>query len=137
MDQEALRSWPFAGTFEGLVGTVYDWYESGEITGHFNLRPDLLAPSGDAPLGLYATVAEGAASVGAGIDARHHGMTPSGLSNDTTVTQRFSNGRVNFRAKCQHDASDLSIWTIEFRDVDDATVAVSTVRVAIRPSFGG
>jgi hypothetical protein len=126
-----LSGW-LSGTFEGGIGTVYDSREAGAVAGHFELRSELLTPSGEAPLGLYATVAEGAASLGAAMDVLDQRMVVAGMSNDTTVTERIVQGRVSFRSECQHRAPDLSIWNTAFRDADGAVVAVSTVRVAVR-----
>ena len=121
------------GTFEDLVGTVYDDDEPGRILGHFEVPPGMLARDGRTPLGLYATVAEGAASIGTAIEVWDLGMNASGLSNDTTVTHGVSGGRIDFRAECRHHAADLSIWTVEFRGADNVVSAISTVRVAVRP----
>ncbi len=134
MKQVADFRWAFDGTFEGLIGTVYDSYAVGEVVGHFVLRAELLAPGGEAPLGLYATVAEGAASVGSKMDLSDPGTIVSGMSDDTTVTHTIADGRVNFHAKRQHQSSSLSIWSIEFRGSADVILAVSTVRIAIRPT---
>ncbi len=134
MDVEELRRRvPTEGTFEGLLGTVYDSYEVDEIGGHLTVLENMLNPSGDTPLGVYATVAEGAASVGAAMRVWDDGMIAVGLSNDTSVTRQVSAGRIDFRARCLDHGADLAIWSIDFRDPAERVVALSTVRVAIRP----
>ena len=133
MDLEALKQRvSFAGTFEGLIGTVYDDYAPGMLAGHVAVREDMLGWYGTAPLGLFATLAEGAASVGTAIEVIDQGMGASGMSNDTTMTGAIAVGRVDFRARRQYDSSDLAVWDVEFT-AEGQVVALSTVRIAIRP----
>jgi acyl-coenzyme A thioesterase PaaI-like protein len=130
--EELNRRIPLTGTFEGLIGTVYDAYEPGRLDGHVEVRENMLSRYGTAPLGLYATLAEGAASVGTAAEAIERGMTASGMSNDTTMTAAIAVGRVDFHARRQYDSPDLAVWDVEFT-ADHRVVALSTVRIAIRP----
>jgi hypothetical protein len=123
----------FPGTFEALIGTVYDRHDGGEIAGYFELTDDLLTADGGTPLGLYATVAEGAASMGTAHGVSGQEMFAAGMSNETTVTQEALAGRIDFRATLKHEAADLWLWSVEFSDVTTDVVALSAVHVAVRP----
>jgi hypothetical protein len=123
----------FPGTFEALIGTVYDSHVGDELAGHFELTADLLTAAGGTPLGLYATVAEGAASMGTAHGVQGQDMFAAGMSNDTTVTQEAVAGRIDFRATLAHKAADMWLWSIGFSDATTDVVALSAVHVAVRP----
>jgi acyl-coenzyme A thioesterase PaaI-like protein len=120
------------GTFEGIIGTRYDALDRETIRGHLDLRPELLGAGGAAPVGLYATVAEGAASMATGVGVAGDGLVVSGMANDTTRTGLVKEGRLTFEGRCRHRQPDLWVWDVEFRDPSDEVCALGTVRIAVR-----
>ena len=123
---------PFERTFDAALGVVYEALAPMQVTGHFDVDLRHLDREGHVSLGTFTAVAEGAASLGTAAGVQP--LAASGMSNDTTVASPVSDGRVTFAARPRAAAPDLWTWDVEFFCAGGATLAISTVRVAVRRS---
>lgn len=126
---------PFEESFDAQIGFSYDSITPETVSGHFDVRPDLLDRAGGVALGVFTTVAEGAASIGTAWAVVPEGMAASGLSNDTTATGPgpVGSGRVSVQARRRSARADLWTWDVECRDEHGELCAVSKVLIAVRP----
>ena len=123
----------FEDSFEGRLGVAYEAVTPEEVSGHADVESVHLAPHGAVALGVFASLAEGAASLGTAVGVLGDGMSAAGLSNETTLTRDVPGGRVTFVARRRSRAPDLHVWDVECRDGSGTTCAVSKVLIAVRP----
>jgi acyl-coenzyme A thioesterase PaaI-like protein len=124
---------PFSESFDGRLGVVYDTLTPEEVSGHLDVESVHLASHGAVPVGVFSTIAEGAASIGTVAGVGGEGMSASGQSNKTTLIGEVRTGRVPFVARRRARASDLWVWDVESFDAAGATCALSMTQVAVRP----
>jgi len=103
------------------------------------LEPDdrHLGPAGDVHHGVYASLVETTASVGAWLAVESRGQQVVGIANATETLLAHTFGRLLARARPEHVGEREQLWSAEVRRVgDDALVASGQVRlwhVAGRP----
>jgi 1,4-dihydroxy-2-naphthoyl-CoA hydrolase len=92
------------------------------------LEPDdrHLGPAGDVHHGVYASLVETTASVGAWLAVEDRGQQVVGVANATETLLAHTSGRLLARARPEHE----QLWSVEVRRVgDDALVASGQVRL--------
>jgi len=91
---------------------------------------------GTVAFGVFAALAESAASMGTGV-----GVAPatvaSGMSNDTTVFASPSSGEMTVEARPRSRSEALWAWDVECHDSAGTQCALATVLVAVRPIPAG
>jgi 1,4-dihydroxy-2-naphthoyl-CoA hydrolase len=103
------------------------------------LEPDdrHLGPAGDVHHGVYASLVETTASVGAWLAVENRGQQVVGIANATETLLAHTVGRLRARARPEHVGEREQLWSAEVRRAgDDALVASGQVRlwhVADRP----
>ena len=103
------------------------------------LEPDdrHLDPAGDVHHGVYASLVETTASVGAWLAVENRGQQVVGIANATETLLAHTFGRLRARARPEHVGEREQLWSAEVRRAgDDALVASGQVRlwhVADRP----
>ena len=102
------------------------------VRGRVAVRRQVTQPVGMVHGGVYASIAEGLASMGtnAGIAADEIGL---GMSNHSTFLRPISNGAIHGVARPRHRGRTTWVWDVELSDDDGRVCAVSRVTVAVRP----
>ena len=96
------------------------------------LEPDdrHLGPAGDVHHGVYASLVETTASVGASLAVSDRGLQVVGVANATETLLTHTSGRLHARARPEHVGEREQLWSAEVRRAgDDALVASGRVRL--------
>jgi uncharacterized protein (TIGR00369 family) len=98
------------GTLPGLLGVVVDGHEPGRLTGHLDVRPQVLAPNGY----LHAATVVGLADTACGLATR--ALLPDGASGFTTIELKTNylgttrEGRIEVVATNVHAGRTTQVW---------------------------
>jgi uncharacterized protein (TIGR00369 family) len=98
------------GTLPGLIGVVVDSHEPGRLTGHLDVRPEVLAPNGY----LHAATVVGLADTACGLATR--ALLPEGASGFTTIELKTNylgttrEGRIEVVATNAHAGRTTQVW---------------------------
>jgi uncharacterized protein (TIGR00369 family) len=115
-----------------VAGTGFEVTEiSGtRVTGHVDLGPDHHTPWGVVHGGLYCTVIESAASIGASAAVVDRGQFAVGVNNSTDFLRPMTTGRVDVVAEPVQQGKTLQLWLVTLTRPDDGkTVARGQVRL--------
>jgi uncharacterized protein (TIGR00369 family) len=96
------------------------------------LEPDdrHLGPAGDVHHGVYASLVETTASVGASLAVSDRGLQVVGVANATETLLAHTSGRLQAHARPEHVGEREQLWSAEVRRAgDDALVASGQVRL--------
>lgn len=129
----------FMGGFNRLLGLKIDERSPDIVRGHVTVHDGLLQPYGIVHGGVYASLAESAASLGGATwnMARVPGGRTVGVSNDTSFLRAVREGRLTITATPLHRGRTLQLWQVMIKDESDRLVAKSDVRLAnLEPSRG-
>jgi uncharacterized protein (TIGR00369 family) len=128
---ERLRQ--FRAPFVDLIGLRLDRITAEELTATLELDPERhMQPYGIVHGGVYASIGETLASLGAAINASRHGRQAVGLENHTSFIRALRGGAVAATARPLHNGRSVALWEVEMRDAADGRlVARSTVRLAL------
>jgi uncharacterized protein (TIGR00369 family) len=100
------------------------------IAGHVELGPDQHTPWGVVHGGVYCTVIESAASIGASAAVADRGQFAVGVNNQTDFLRPMSAGRVDVVAEPIQQGRTQQLWQVEMRRADDGKlVARGQVRL--------
>jgi uncharacterized protein (TIGR00369 family) len=98
------------GTLPGLLGVVVDSHEPGRLTGHLDVRPEVLAPNGY----LHAATVVGLADTACGLATR--ALLPEGAAGFTTIELKSNylgtirEGRIDVVATNVHAGRTTQVW---------------------------
>ena len=98
------------GTLPGLLGLVVDDHESGRLTAHLEVRPEVLAPNGY----LHAATVVALADTACGLATR--ALLPDGASGFTTIELKANflgtarEGAIACRATPVHLGRTTQVW---------------------------
>ncbi len=121
-----------AAGFVHLIGLEFDEVGPARVTGHLAVSEAHLQPYGLVHGGVYATMAESLASVGAALAARQAGLGGAvGLENHTSFLRSARAGeRIEAEALPRHSGRRVHSWVVSMRAASDGReLAVSTVRL--------
>ena len=124
---------PSQGGFNRVLGMVMDEMTGDLVRAHVVVHKDLLQPYGIVHGGVYASLAESAASIGGALwhMARVEGGRSVGVSNSTNFLRPAHEGTVlTIVATPVHRGRTLQLWRVEMTDDDDRLIAHSEVRLA-------
>jgi 1,4-dihydroxy-2-naphthoyl-CoA hydrolase len=100
------------------------------VAGHVDLGPDQHTPWGVVHGGVYCTVIESAASIGASAAVLGNGQFAVGVNNQTDFLRPMSTGRVDVLAEPIQQGRTLQLWLVTLTRADDGkTVARGQVRL--------
>lgn len=117
--------------FDDLVGLQIVQADGSRVLATLDVTPQLHQPTGLLHGGVYATMAETTASVGASLWLGPEGVAV-GISNHTDFLRSVSEGRLSAEALPVQQGRTLQLWRVQITDVQDRTVAWSTVRLMNR-----
>jgi uncharacterized protein (TIGR00369 family) len=100
------------------------------VAGHVDLGPDQHTPWGVVHGGVYCTVIESAASIGASAAVMDEGQFSVGVNNQTDFLRPMTTGRVDVVAEPIQQGRTLQLWLVTLTRADDGkTVARGQVRL--------
>ena len=117
------------GGFEHTIGLVFTRAAPGDVACEVPVGPHLTQPYGLVHGGVYATIVETLASVGAAIDAMPRGQTTVGLENTTSFLRAARDGTLIGVAIPLHRGRRTQVWNVEIRGDDGELCATGRVRM--------
>jgi uncharacterized protein (TIGR00369 family) len=108
---------------------VYTHVGFEEVAATVLIQPSLHQPYGIVHGGVYASIAETLASVGAAIHALACGQTVVGVENSTSFLRAVRSGSLHGRAWPQHRGQRTQMWNVEIGDDEGRVAASARVRV--------
>jgi 1,4-dihydroxy-2-naphthoyl-CoA hydrolase len=128
------------GGFNNALGFVLDEVSGDAVRGHVTVHEGLLQGYGIIHGGVYASLAETAASIGGATwnMARVPGGRTVGVSNSTHFLRATREGTLTVTATPQHRGRTLQLWQVDIADEQGRLVAKSDVRLAnLQPEADG
>jgi uncharacterized protein (TIGR00369 family) len=119
------------GTFAGELGLVVVSATRDAVRATLEIRPVHRQPQGVVHGGVYATVIESVASVGAAIDAMSAGKNVVGLENHTSFVRAVREGTLHARATPITRGRRTQLWEVVIENEAGATVATGRVRLLV------
>lgn len=108
------------------------------VAGHVDLGPDQHTPWGVVHGGVYCTVIESAASIGASAAVLDRGQFAVGVNNSTDFVRPMTTGRMEVVAEPIQQGRTLQLWQVVLtRAGDGKLVARGQVRLQNVPLPGG
>ena len=115
-----------------VAASGFEVAEAGgtRVTGHVDLGPDQHTPWGVVHGGVYCTVIESAASIGASVAVADRGQFAVGVNNQTDFMRPMNEGRIDVLAEPIQQGRTLQLWLVTLTRADDGkTVARGQVRL--------
>ncbi|WP_116450139.1 PaaI family thioesterase [Blastococcus litoris] len=107
------------------------------VTGHVDLGPEQHTPWGVVHGGVYCSVVESAASIGASTAVREHGQFAVGVNNNTDFIRSMTAGRVEVVAEPVQQGRTQQLWQVQLTRAEDGKlVARGQVRLQNVPLPG-
>jgi 1,4-dihydroxy-2-naphthoyl-CoA hydrolase len=121
------------GPFDTLLGARFLEASGERVVAEIDVRPELHQPAGIVHGGVYTTLVESTASVGAFL--WREGERPVvGITNSTDFLRSISEGRLTFTATPVQQGRTLQLWQVDV--VDDAGRLVAHGKVKLM-NLGG
>jgi 1,4-dihydroxy-2-naphthoyl-CoA hydrolase len=117
------------GGFITLIGLHFDTVTSELVTAHLDATPEHHTPWGIVHGGLYASMVESAASVGATMAVLAEGRYAVGVNNQTDFLRPHRLGRLDLSATPVHQGRTLQLWVVEITNTEGKAVARGQVRL--------
>jgi 1,4-dihydroxy-2-naphthoyl-CoA hydrolase len=131
--RERLRAVGHGG-FVDRLGLQMDELGPTRVAAHLDCGPDHHQPYGIVHGGVYASIVESLASVGAAINAAERGDIVVGVSNATDFLRAHREGRIDAVAEPVHVGRSQQLWQVVItRASDGKTVARGQVRLQALP----
>jgi uncharacterized protein (TIGR00369 family) len=92
------------------------------VVGVVDLGPDQHTPWGVVHGGVYCTVVESAASIGASAAALERGQFAVGVNNNTDFLRPMTSGRLDVVAEPLQQGRTLQLWQVVLSRADDGKV---------------
>jgi 1,4-dihydroxy-2-naphthoyl-CoA hydrolase len=122
--------WLAAQGFTALTGLVLDEIALDRVTAHLDIDDRHHQPFGIVHGGVWCTVVESIASIGASLHTLGDGRVVVGVANATDFVRPVRDGRVQATATPVHVGRTQQLWLVEIRRGDDAKlVARGQVRL--------
>ena len=115
--------------FVAASGLVLDEVTGTRVSGHVDVGEDHHTPWGVVHGGVWATVVESAASVGASTAVRDDGMYAVGLTNTTHFLRAVASGRVEVEAVALNQGRTQQLWRVDVREERGKLVAHGELRL--------
>ena len=126
-----------ASAFVAASGFVVTKVAGNRVAGHVDLGPDQHTPWGVVHGGVYCTVIESAASIGASAAVLERGQFAVGVNNNTDFVRPMTTGRIDVVAEPIQQGRTLQLWQVVLTRADDGKlVARGQVRLQNVPLPG-
>lgn len=117
------------GGFEVAMGLLFTRASPAEVACEVPVGPHLTQPYGLVHGGVYASIVETVASVGAALVAMPRGQTTVGLENSTTFMRAVRAGKLTGIGVPLHPGRTTQVWEVEVRDDEGKLCAKGRVRM--------
>ena len=124
---------PFERSFDALLGLEYEEASPEHVRARLEVKPAILGRDGTVPLGVFAAMAEGMASIGTAIAVVPEGCVASGMTNETTVVAPVESGIIAADAERLAQLPDRWLWRVTVT-ANERLCATATVTIAVRAS---
>jgi uncharacterized protein (TIGR00369 family) len=119
-----------ASAFVAATGLELTEVSGTRVTGHIDVGPQHHTPWGVVHGGVYCTVVESAASVGASTAVTERGQFSVGVNNSTDFLRPMTAGRLEVLAEPVQQGRTLQLWLVTLTRADDGKlVARGQVRL--------
>lgn len=118
-----------AGSWVRGAALVFDDVSATTVKAHADLGAEHRTPWGVVHGGLFATVAESAASVGASAAVLERGQFAVGVDNLTDFLRPMTEGRIDVVAVAVQQGKSDQLWQVTIDRSDGKTVSRSRVRL--------
>ena len=125
-----------ASRFLAAAGLVVDSAGGTRVTGHIDLGPDHHTPWGVVHGGVYTTVVEAAAGVGASLAVRDRGQFAVGVHNATDFLRPATSGRAEVIAEPLQQGRVQQLWLVTITDERGKALARGQLRLQNVPLPG-
>ena len=126
-----------ASAFVAATGFEIAEATGTRVTGHVYLGPQHHTPWGVVHGGVYCSVVESAASIGASLAVQERGQFAVGVNNNTDFLRPMTAGRVDVVAEPIQQGRTLQLWQVVLTRADDGKlVARGQVRLQNVPLPG-
>jgi len=119
------------GTFAGALGLVIDDATRDGVTASLVIGPSHRQPQGIVHGGVYASIVETLASVGAALDAQARGKNVVGLENQTSFVKAAREGTLHARATPVTRGRRTQLWDVVIENAERKIVATGRVRFLV------
>jgi 1,4-dihydroxy-2-naphthoyl-CoA hydrolase len=117
------------GGFERTLGLTFTRITADEVECEVPVGPQLLQPYGLVHGGVYSSIIETLASVGAALYAMPRQQTTVGLENTTSFVRAVRSGTLIGIARHVHRGRQTQVWEVEVRGDDGKLAATGRVRM--------
>jgi uncharacterized protein (TIGR00369 family) len=118
-----------ASDFVRSAGFVVTEKSGTGVRGHIDLGPEHHTPWGVVHGGVYTTVVESAASIGASAAVADRGQFAVGVSNSTDFLRSVTEGRVDVEAAPVQQGRVQQLWDVRVTNAEGGLVARGSVRL--------
>jgi 1,4-dihydroxy-2-naphthoyl-CoA hydrolase len=126
-----------ASAFVAATGFQITEATGTRVTGHVDLGPEHHTPWGVVHGGVYCTIVEGAASVGASTAVADRGQFAVGVNNSTDFLRPMTAGRLEVLAEPIQQGKTMQLWLVTLTRAEDGKlVARGQVRLQNVPLPG-
>jgi 1,4-dihydroxy-2-naphthoyl-CoA hydrolase len=125
-----------ASAFVAATGLQLTEVTGTRVAGSIDVGPDHHTPWGVVHGGVYCTVVESAASVGASTAVAERGQFSVGVSNQTDFLRPMTAGRLDVVAEPVQQGRTLQLWLVTLTREDGKLVARGQVRLQNVPLPG-
>lgn len=115
--------------FDATLGLQLDTYSGDEVLARLRVTPALQQPYGIVHGGVYCSLVETTASVGAALWFGERGNVV-GVANHTNFLRAVREGDLTVRATPVQRGRTQQLWSVDVRDEQDRLVAQGEVRLA-------
>jgi len=124
---------PFEGTFDDLIGLVFDEATPELVRAHIDVRDSLKQPMGLVHGGVFASIAESITSAATWMAVSGDGFSAQGLSNQTSFLRPITGGTIHAVAHRRHKGRTTWVWEVEITDDQERLCALVRMTIAVRP----
>jgi 1,4-dihydroxy-2-naphthoyl-CoA hydrolase len=126
-----------ASAFVAATGLELTEVTGTRVAGHIDVGPQHHTPWGVVHGGVYCTVVESAASIGASTAVAERGQFSVGVNNSTDFLRPMTAGRLDVVAEPVQQGKTLQLWLVTLTRADDGKlVARGQVRLQNVPLPG-
>lgn len=118
-----------ASAFVAATGLELTEVSGSRVAGHIDLGPQHHTPWGVVHGGVYCTVVESAASIGASTAVAERGQFSVGVNNSTDFLRPMTAGRLDVVAEPVQQGRTLQLWLVTLTRDDGKLVARGQVRL--------
>ena|ERR1700694_5231214 len=120
-----------SSNFASELGLVVESATTDRIVGTLQVEPRHLQPAGIVHGGVYCSIIESLASMGALLNLAEPGQTCAGIENHTSFLRSIGSGKVTAVAVPVNRGRTTHLWDVEIRDERERLVARGMVRLAV------